>query len=89
MKEEISHKNPENHDEKECFVNSASSQNENTCPSAAAGEPADGQVVNCFPEEIFPVTDSRESMAESVTRHALITRPLGFTYCSGGNTSHR
>jgi hypothetical protein len=70
MKEETSHKNPEKHDERECFGNSFSSQNEHPCPSAAAGEPADGQGVDHVSTEIYPNQNNDRSMAESVTRHA-------------------
>jgi hypothetical protein len=74
MKEETSHKNPEKHDERECFVNSVSSQNEAPCPSAAAPTPADGQGVNNVSTEIYPIQNNDRSMAESVTRHTLISR---------------
>src|SRR5664280_206419 len=57
-------------DEIECSVNSVSSQNETICPSAAAGEPADGQIVNNVSSENYPSQTNHKSMAESVTRHA-------------------
>jgi len=69
MKRKLSHKNPEKHDERECFVNSVSSQNEAPCPSAAAPTPADGQGVNNVSTEIYPIQNNDRSMAESVTRH--------------------
>jgi hypothetical protein len=41
-----------------------------TCPSAAAGEPADGQVGDNVSTENYAYQNNERSMAESVTRHA-------------------
>jgi len=73
MRGKLSHKNPEKHDEIECLENSVSSQNEAPCPSAAAPTPADGQGVNNVSTEIYPIQNNDRSMAESVTRHTLIS----------------
>jgi len=70
MERNLSNKNPEKHDERECSVNSVLSQNEHPCPSAAAGEPADEQGVDHVSTEINPNQNNDKSMAESVTRHA-------------------
>jgi hypothetical protein len=70
MKRKLLHKNPEKHDERECFGNSFSSQNSPPFPSAVTMTPADGKAVNSQPEENNYVHDSKKSMALSVTRHA-------------------
>jgi len=48
----------------------SSTQETYTCPSAAAGEPADGQVGNNVSTENYAYQNNERSMAESVTRHA-------------------
>ena len=73
MKEELSHKKSKEHDPRQCSFDFVSSQNETTCPSAAAGSPADGRVVDHVSTEIYPNQNNDKSMAESVTRHTLIS----------------
>jgi hypothetical protein len=73
MKENTSHKNPEKHDDSECAGNYLSAQDKPTCPSAADGTPADGQVGNNVSTKIYPDQNNDRSMAESVTRHTLIS----------------
>jgi hypothetical protein len=73
MKRKLSHNKPEGHDVRQCSFDFVSSQNETTCPSAAAGSPADGRVVNNVSTENYPSQINHKSMAESVTRHTLIS----------------
>jgi len=84
MKRELSQKNQEKHDEKDCAGNYFLSQKEQACPSAAAREPADGQAVNFLPDEKNYNPDRSKSMAESVTRHTLISSVDKIEYLTCG-----
>ncbi|MGP8154574.1 MAG: plasmid replication initiation factor [Smithella sp.] len=70
MKKKTKHKNQEENDPRQCSFDFVSSQNETTCPSAAAGSPMDGRLVDNVSTEISPNQNNDRSMAESVTRHA-------------------
>jgi hypothetical protein len=72
MKENTSNKNQIKNDGKESAGNYLSGQNASPCPSAAGPlTPADGQTVEYAGDKSFNAHDGKDSMAVSVTRHAL------------------
>ena len=73
MNRELSHTDHKKADERECVDNSVSSQNEQAFPCAAALSPADGKAFEFLSDEKKFNPDSSKSMAESVTRHTLIS----------------
>ena len=64
------HKNQNQYDESEGVDIQLSAQETPHCPSTAVQTPADGQAVDFAQTDISTGPDDRDSMAESVTRHA-------------------
>ncbi len=71
MKENVLHKNPEKQADSKFAGNHLSEQEALSCLSAAGLlTPADRQAVKSVGDKISNIFDNRNSMAESVTRHA-------------------
>jgi len=84
MKDYTNSQDNERFDERECECNSVSLQKENAFPSAAAPPPVDGKAVEFLPDENSSSPDRSASMAESVTRHALISDTDNIEYLTCG-----
>jgi hypothetical protein len=84
MRRELSHRNHKKTDERECVNDSVSSQTETAFRPAAAPTPADGKAVEFPVDEKNYNSDSSKSMAESVTRHTLISEIDKIEYLTCG-----